>query len=405
MTSAFHLAVYSDAPVLGGAEVNLSRVIAALPAHVGVTVVGVDESVLDWLVAHRPGSDPVQVEPITGRSDVAGIARHRQLFRELAADVVQFNLSAASSCQWAIAAAATVRGARLVVIENSPMGAWSRSSALLKRVTSRRLAAHVAVGERTARLVEERSGLRPGSVTTIYHGVPDVGREPVDRPAAPTLLTVARHDRVKGIDVLLDAMALVPAPTSLVLVGDGPEGPALRRRCTELGLDDRVEFRDVPWGEVRAADLMWAFDGLVLPSRLEGFPVTIAEGMLAGLPIVATDVGSVREAVEDGVTGWVVPPEDPAALAGAIVELVSDPGRGSVMGERARAVAGERFTIRATIDAYLEMYRRVLADRDAADGRPVRSGSRRRGARPGATPPTRRSGSDRPPGSPPASSR
>ena len=289
-----------------------------------------------------------------------GIARHRAMFRRLRADVLQFNLSTASSCQWAILAASPIPGLPLVVIENSPMGVWSSTSGRLKRLTAKRLAAHVAVGDRTGRLIEASSGLPPQSIETIYHGVPDVQRLPADRPDAPTLLTVARHDPVKGVDVLLDAFATVPEPTRLVLIGEGADTEALRRRCHDLGLDDRVEFLPMPWDSVRVADVMWNFDGLVLPSRLEGFPVTIAEAMLAGLPVVATDVGSVREAVQPGRTGWIVPSEDPAALAAAMIALTEDPDRAAPYGETARAPAEQRFTIEATIDAYLAMYRRIL---------------------------------------------
>lgn len=354
-----HLVVYSDAPTFGGAEVNLSRVLAALPPRVRVTVVGVDDEVVRWLRSHRPGSAGMVLPAITGRTDLTGLWRHRAMFVRLRPDIVQFNLSTASSCQWAILAAATIPGLAMVVVENSPMGVWSATSGRLKRLTARRLAGHVAVGERTARLIEESSGLAAGSIETLYHGVPDVGRAAVDRDTAPTLLTVARHDPVKGVDVLLDAFTLVPPPARLVLIGDGPERAALQRQCHELGLDDRVEFRELPW-EQRAADVMWAFDALVLPSRLEGFPVTIAEAMLAGIPVIATDVGSVREAVVPGVTGWIVPPEDPAALAGAIRELLDDPERARAMGERARGIGEERFAIDATVDAYLDLYRRVL---------------------------------------------
>jgi glycosyltransferase involved in cell wall biosynthesis len=106
---------------------------------------------------------------------------------------------------------------------------------------------------------------------------------------------------------------------------------------------------------------MWAYDALVLPSRLEGFPVTIAEAMLAGIPVVATDVGSVAEAVIPGETGWIVPPEDPVALAAAIGELLDDPERAAAMGARARELGEARFRIDATADAYMEMYRRILA--------------------------------------------
>ena len=145
----------------------------------------------------------------------------------------------------------------------------------------------------------------------------------------------------------------------LVLVGDGPETERLVELRDRLGLADRVEFRPLDW-DVRVADLMWAFDALVLPSRLEGFPVTIVEAMLAGLPVVATAVGSVDEAVVVGSTGWIVPPEDPAALAGAIGELVADLPAARAMGERARRIAEERFTIEATVGAYLDLYRGIL---------------------------------------------
>ncbi len=356
----FHLAVYSDAPTLGGAEVNLSRVLGALPASIRVTVVGVDREVVEWLRAHRPGTRAMVLPAITGKGDVAGMWLHRSMLVRLDAQVVQFNLSTASSCQWAILAASTVPGLARVVVENSPMGVWSTTSGVLKRATSGRLAAHVAVGDRTGRLIEESSGLPSGSIETIYHGVPDVGRAPVERGTDITLLTVARHDPVKGLDVLLDAFAMVPAPTRLVMIGDGPEGDALYAQRHRLGLDERVDIVGLPWDR-RAADLMWAYDALVLPSRLEGFPVTIAEAMLAGRAVIATDVGSVAEAVIPGETGWIVPPEDPAALAAAIGELVDDPDRGQRMGRRARELGEQRFRIDATIDAYLDLYRRILA--------------------------------------------
>lgn len=355
---SWRLCVYSDAPARGGAEVNLSRVLAALPSRLDVTIAGVDAEVVDWLASARPGSDRLVLPAIRDRTDLAGIARHRAMLRRVDAAVIQFNLSTASSCQWAILAAATLRGPRLVVVENSPMAVWSSTAGRLKRATARRLSAHVAVGDRTARLIESSSGLREGSIATIHHGVPALDPRPADRPDGPTVLTVARHDPVKGIDVLLDALARTDSGASAVVIGDGPQTPALRAQIDELGLGQRVELRSLDW-DVRAADLMGSFDALVLPSRLEGFPVTVVEAMLAGTAVIATDVGSVREALDDGRTGWVVAPEDPDALAAAIDEAVADPQRTA---ERARAALDEamrRFTMEATVDAYLAMYRSI----------------------------------------------
>lgn len=360
----FHLVVYSDAQALGGAEVNLARVLSGLPERIRVTVVGVDDDVVDWLRSHRPGLEVVVVDPIAGRSDVAAMATHRTTFSRLRPDVLQFNLSMVSSCQWAIFAATTIPGMRIVVVENSPTATWSQGSRWLKRLTARRLAAHIAVGDRTARLIEEDAGLRPSSIGTLYHGAPDVGHEAVDRPTEPTLLTIARHDPVKGIDVLLDAMAHVDPPTRLVVIGEGAETERLLAQRHRLRLDDRVELRSFPWDR-RAADVMWAFDGFVLPSRVEGFPVTVVEAMLAGLPVVATDVGSVDEAVVPGETGWIVPPEDPVALAQAMNELVGDLDRASAMGRAARELAASRFSVEATMRSYLDLYRSL--------GRPTRT--------------------------------
>ncbi|HTO00171.1 MAG TPA: glycosyltransferase family 4 protein, partial [Microthrixaceae bacterium] len=294
------------------------------------------------------------------RTDIGGMLRHRSAFKKLSPDLLQFNLSSASSCQWPMLAATSVRGLRRVAIENSPMGVWSPTSAKLKRLTSRKLAEHIAVGDRTARLIEETSGLPPMSISTIYHGVPRPERVPTSRPDGPTLLTVARHDPVKGLDVLLDALALAPISLQHVLVGSGSETAALKDQCSALGLDDRVEFRDIPFDKP-VAGMMSSFDGLVLPSRLEGFPVTIVEAMLAGLPVIATDVGSVDEAVIPGETGWIVPSADPQALADAIGELLADPDAAATMGAKGREIAEERFTLDATIAAYMDMYRRVLA--------------------------------------------
>ncbi len=355
----FNLGVYSDAESLGGAEVNLSRVLGALPETISVTIIGVDRSVVDWLASHRPHSETVVLEGIRDRKDIKGMLRHRAAFKALSPDIMQFNLSSASSCQWAMLAASTLPRLRRVAVENSPMAVWSPTSARLKRFTSRLLTAHIAVGDRTGRIIEESSGLPPMSISTIYHGVPNPSPVHSERAEGPTLLTVARHDPVKGVDVLLDALALTPPSFHHVVVGTGAETAKLRSQCTALGLDERVDFREIPF-DVPVAGIMSNFDGLVLPSRLEGFPVSIIEAMLAGLPVVATDVGSVDEAVIPGVTGWIVPSEDPAALAAAMTELTSDLAAASAMGAKARAIAEEKFSLDATIDAYLDMYRDVL---------------------------------------------
>ncbi len=353
----FHLVVYSDAAERGGAEMTLAQLIAGLPSQVKVTVVAIDHDVAGFLAGDRPGTATELLEPIASRGQVDRMWRHRRLFTRLRPDIVQFNLSMVSSCQWAIAVALTIPKVRVVVTENASMGAWSATSNRLKRLTSPRLAAHVAVGEATARIIERDAGLTPGSIGTMHHGVADVRR---DLPKSPdTILNVARHDPVKGVDVLLKAMVDVAPGTKLVQIGGGELLDDHKAMAVELGLSDRVEFRDLRW-DARVADQMAEFALFVLSSRTEGLPVTVMEAMLAGLPIIASDVGSIREEVTPGENGLLVPPDDPAALAAAIDELMADADRRAAMGRRSREIAEECFTLEAMVGRYCDVYRRVL---------------------------------------------
>jgi glycosyltransferase involved in cell wall biosynthesis len=339
---------------------TLAQLLAGLPERVRVTIVAVDDDVAHFLSSHRPGSAVELTRPIDSKGDLPGMLEHRRLFRRLHPDVVQFNLSMVSSCQWAIAVALTVKGAKVLVTENASMGAWSRTSNLLKKVTSPRLAGHVAVGEATARIIEREAGLRDGSIGTMYHGVADV-RQDVPK-ASNTILNVARHDPVKGVDVLLRAMALVDPATRLVQIGGGPLLDEHKRLASELGVADRVDFRDLRWDE-RVADLMSGFQLFALSSRTEGLPVTVMEAMLAGLPIIASDVGSVREEVTPGENGLVVPPDDPKAVAAAIDELMADDDRRAALGRRSREVAERLFTLEAMVERYCTVYERILGGR------------------------------------------
>jgi glycosyltransferase involved in cell wall biosynthesis len=361
----FHLAIYSDARERGGAEVTLAELLGALPAQVRVTIVGVAEEPVEYLRSQRPDAAIRVLEPIGSRSDLPRLHAHRRAFAELQPDIVQFNLSMMSSCQWALLAAASLPRLRLIAVENSSMGVWSRTSKLLKRATCTRLSAHLAVGERTSRVVEELSGLPTGSVLTLYHGVRPPATDPPRHPR--TIVNVARHDPVKGIDVLLAALPLVDPAVSLHQIGSGDLLDEHRRRVAELGLDGRVEFLQPDW-DTRVADLLGGYELFVLSSRTEGLPVSIMEAMLAGLAVVTSDVGSVREEITHGEHGLVVPPEDPERLAAAINELLADPERRRAMGAAGAAKATRMFTVSATVERYCAVYEAVLSHPPARPG-------------------------------------
>jgi glycosyltransferase involved in cell wall biosynthesis len=151
-------------------------------------------------------------------------------------------------------------------------------------------------------------------------------------PEGP-FLCVARLVPKKGIDVLIDAMALLLARrpgVRLTIVGDGPLRQGAMLRAHERGIADRVEWLgSLPSDEVRAA--IAGARASVLACRIDadgdrdGMPTVLVESMLAGVPVISTDVAGIGELVRNGQTGFLVPPDDPAALAAAMERLADEP--------------------------------------------------------------------------------
>ena len=352
------LLVVTDAGARGGAESVLGTFLEGFRDDIDVTVLGCTPDVVEWLASRRPGTQSVVLPEVRDRSDVRGMLRHRSAIVAARPDVVFFNLSTMSSCQWVMAAALTIPGLPLVAMENSPVGTWSALSARLKRWTSRKLAAHVTVGRQAATIIEGLGDLPEGSLSVIYTGVATVELDPPPRTTDDfTVGMLSRHDPVKGIDLAIRVVAALGDGYRLVVVGDGAERPNLEALVAELGVADRVELRG--WDE-RARHVLGTFDVYLLPSRLEGFPITVMEAMQAGVPVVATEVGSIREAVEDGETGFVVPVGDVAAMAAAVRRLAEDPELRTRMGEQAQEVGLEKFDAAAAVTAWEDVFDQIL---------------------------------------------
>ena len=163
-----------------------------------------------------------------------------------------------------------------------------------------------------------------------------------------------------AFEAKLRALPSLPTDTVLVVLGDGPERPALGRLAHELGVDGRVfllgRVPDVAsW--LRRATL------LVHPARWEGFGLGVLEAMLAGLPVVASRVSSLSELVADGETGVLVPPDDETALAAAIEAALGQSELGAAGRERAR----REFSVARMADRTLEVYERVTGASRATD--------------------------------------
>jgi len=127
----------------------------------------------------------------------------------------------------------------------------------------------------------------------------------------------------------------------------------LENQVNAMGISERVMFlgqrNDIP-------QLLAASDLSVLASHEEGFSNVVLESMAAGLPVIATDVGGNREAVLDGVTGWLVPPGDPAAMAEKIILTLRDLSVAKIQGDRGRMRVKQQFTVEQMVDAHLKLY-------------------------------------------------
>jgi len=215
----------------------------------------------------------------------------------------------------------------------------------------------------------DRDRIDASKLVLIHNGIDperfeeaDLQREAVRKemrikPLEKAIIVVANLIPYKGHSFLLEAAQEVFKHISqavFLLVGeDRGIGRDLKKMAIDLGIAAKMRFlglrHDVP-------DLLAASDLSVLPSHEEGFSNVILESMAAGLPVVATRVGGNPEAVVDGVTGWLVPPGNPAAMAEKIIDLLGDPERAKRWGEQGRNRVKQDFSEERMVKGHLKLY-------------------------------------------------
>ena len=230
---------------------------------------------------------------------------------------------------------------------------------LIERIMAKWCAAIICVCEYERRLALERGITEAGRLFVVRNGVRDVSGELLSRPEGTPvrICSVGRFDDPKDHRTLLEALAMIEAQNwSLDLVGDGPRLEEMRSLVRKLGLCERVQFHGYladPSGVLAQAQVF------VLSSRSEAFPRSILEAMRAGLPVVATNVGGVSEAVADGVTGLLVAAGNPEALASALGRLVESAPLRQSMGGTARAAYERSFRFEIMAGLTLRVYATV----------------------------------------------
>ena len=222
--------------------------------------------------------------------------------------------------------------------------------------------------------------LDPHRVRVIHNGVEPVESPPAGKrdllraawgasPDDVVIGCVANYRPVKALDMLISGFAdvvKVMPNVKLVLVGEGPERQRLERLVASDGLSSRVVLHG---REPEAPSLNAAFDIVALTSRSEGLPNAILEAEAAGRPVVATDVGGMREVVQDGLTGLLVPEGDRPALARALVQLAGDAALRERMGRAGRQYVVATFGMDRFVREFADLYRELSGRARSADGR------------------------------------
>ena len=280
---------------------------------------------------------------------------------------------------WANLAARTAgrfAGVRAIVNSYHGIDAWPTASHRWLERRTVRLADRVVVCSEAVRcyardclgLPEERLVAIPNGIVATRFQKPEA-RQAARRclglqPGDLAIGSVGRLDEpVKGYSVLVSAFPIVSRrqPRAVCLVaGSGAAEASLRSTARESGTGDRLRFlgerQDIP-------DFLQALDLYVQPSRLEGFGLAALEAMAAGVPVVASHTGGLPEVIEDGVSGDLVPPGDPAALAEALLALLADAPRRAAYAVQGARRAAARFPLDRMVSAWGEVYRAVLREK------------------------------------------
>ncbi len=271
------------------------------------------------------------------------------------------------------ALAGRLAGVPVVAVAKRNVDAFESPRQVAVQRLAHRLATHVTAVSEAVAVTARDLGVPESRITVIPNGV-DVARfdePPLERTAigvnggAPLVGSVGCLAPRKDYATLLESLALLAARGvrfRLLLVGDGPERDALERRARELGLAPVVTFLGERSDINRLLPLM---DVFVLSSREEGIPNALLEAMAAARPSIATAVGGTPEVLDHGRTGWIVPPQQPAALAAALEDALSRPDEARRRGEAARREVIESMSIETMVRRHQDFYARVVAERTA----------------------------------------
>ncbi|MGH7741840.1 MAG: glycosyltransferase family 4 protein [Candidatus Eiseniibacteriota bacterium] len=338
---------------------------------------GVDE----FAAALERAAFPVErVAEVDSRWDFAGMLRTWAGLRRVAPRLLHVHHVWPAADRYLAEMAAAAGVPHLVITEHSLGASHSRAQQTLKRRELNRAGAVTAVCAAVAETLVRDYGADRARIRVVPNGAepPDPAVETPEAlairtrygatPLKPLWVCAGRLDPPKGQDVLLQALARIREiglPFTLLLAGEGANRGALEHQARELALADSVHFL----GQVAAiGPLLLAADAVVLPSRLEGLPLTLLEALVRERPVIASAVGGIPEVITDGVHGRLVPAGDPAALAAALEAFHRHPDAARRLGLEGGRRVRDQFTWRRVAEQFEAVYDEVLGLASFATG-------------------------------------
>lgn len=355
---------------LGGGERIALKLAAFLPQY------GYRASILTFsadpaTTAFESAPCPVYLLPLHRTYDltaIKGAFTLRRFLKQQNIKIVQTFFE--SSDIWAGFVTRTLSNAKLIWSRRDMGILRSRKHEVAYRLMAGLPDAVFAVSELVRQHCIDEDGIAPDRVETIYNGLDlaswSTPPHTANRSAQLLVTTIGNIRHVKGHDIFIKAAAAIAPqfPNVCFSIAGGVLEPTyfeeLQSLVRTLNLGDRFQFAG---GVTNLHEHLSAANIFVLPSRSEGFSNAIVEAMAASLPVVATNVGGNAEAVQDGVSGFIVPSEDPQALAAAIMQLLSDPAKAQAMGIAGKQRVVEKFTIEAMMKQTTATYTRLLTQK------------------------------------------
>ncbi len=348
----------------GGAQVHVRDLFAELKGEVEpVIATGEDGFLCDE--ARRAGVRVHRmkylVRPIRPWTDLRAIAELSAIIRDEKPDLVHTHTSKAGIVG---RAAAALTGTPRVFTAHTWSFVEGQSriqsgiATLAERFAARLGGPMIMVSQANRKLALSRRIGRPEQLITVWNGMPDSPHRAQHGPKdVPQIIMVARFAPQKDHATLLRALAGIDLPWALAFAGDGPLLAETRALAVQLGIADRVSF---PGATNRVGELLAGSDIFVLSTFFEGLPISILEGMRAGLPVITTDVGGSSEAVTDGVNGYLVNIGDIEGMRKRLVSLLEDASLRVRMGAASRARFEQDFRLEKTAASTLAVYRTAL---------------------------------------------